>query len=170
MLQIATSKIHWDSISSYLIDPNVSEERAVFGFASIEPQNRIQLLDWVKMEGDLVDVAYPYHIALSDKARQSIIKHAHDHNLALIEFHSHPLSSFAQFSFSDLSGFDEWVPHVMWRLPERPYIAVVKAVENFDALYWETKGSSPRSELEFHVGDSVLTPTGFTIKGLASNE
>jgi hypothetical protein len=93
---------------------------------------------------------------------------------SLIEFHSHPAPWPAQFSGSDFHGFDEFVPHVLWRLKGRPYAAVVVAPRGFDALAWVT---SPRQLLGVNavvLGNEKIFPTGLSLnaalQGLVWND
>jgi proteasome lid subunit RPN8/RPN11 len=102
----------------------------------------------------------PHHLALTDEVRAYVIKHAWELGGSLAEVHSHESGPPAWFSPTDLDGFDEWVPHVRWRLAGRPYIAIVFADESFDALVWEDDVPGPLSAL--HVGDASLKPTGIT--------
>ena len=100
-----------------------------------------------------------YHIELTDECRRETIKRAHDLGAGIVEFHSHPLSKTACFSPSDRSGFEEYVPHVMWRLKNRPYGAVVVGPSNFDSLYWDADPLVPTGTLAIQVGGQVLLPT-----------
>lgn len=43
----------------------------------------------------------------------------------------------AKFSWSDWYGFQDFVPHIQWRLPGRPYGALVFTQKTFDGLYWK---------------------------------
>lgn len=102
-----------------------------------------------------------YHVELADEIRPEVIKRAWDEDACLIEAHSHVDGS-ARFSWSDLAGFDEWVPHMRWRLQGRPYAALVFAPEGFDALVWDGEGSAiPVEALEI-IGVATHTPTGQT--------
>ena len=83
-----------------------------------------------------------FYLELTDETRAMVIKRAHDLDAGLIECHSHPGQHGACFSWSDLHGFDEFVPHVHWRLPGRAYAAIVFACDSVDALVW----ARPRAE------------------------
>lgn len=103
-----------------------------------------------------------YYLELRDETRAQVIKRAHDLGASLIECHSHPGQHGACFSWSDLHGFDEFVPHVLWRLKGRPYAAIVVAADSFDALVWQA-GSPDHEALDSIVTDvGELTPTGLT--------
>lgn len=109
------------------------------------------------------EVQSPHYLELTDETRAGVIKRAHDLEAGLVEVHTHPGWRTASFSWSDLSGFDEFVPHVMRRLPGRPYLAVVVTPQDFDALVWLEYRSAP-SPLEFlSVGAHRMRPTGLTL-------
>lgn len=103
-----------------------------------------------------------FYLELSDMTRADVIKRAHDLGAGLIECHSHPGQRQACFSWSDLHGFDEFVPHVMWRLKGKPYAAVVLAPGSFDALAWSATGVEPQQVDEIVTEHGGLRPTGLT--------
>lgn len=109
----------------------------------------------------------PYYLALSDEVRARVLGRATELGGCLVETHSHAFGP-AGFSPTDLSGFEEWVPHVRWRLGNRPYVALVFAGESFDALVWEgDSGPVPLAQLDVS-GVGALAPTGITFDRLAS--
>lgn len=77
-----------------------------------------------------------YHIELDHDEHARVIKAAFAQQACLIEFHSHRSDYPARFSLSDLAGFEEFVPHVRWRLANRPYAAIVWHETSFDGLLW----------------------------------
>lgn len=77
-----------------------------------------------------------YHLELTDEERAKAIKRAYDLGASLVEAHSHTFHGVARFSGSDLAGFEEFIPHVWWRLRGRPYMALVVTRSGFDALAW----------------------------------
>ena len=79
-----------------------------------------------------------YYLELTSETRAAIIKRAHDLGAFVIELHSHPCQVEAEFSWSDMSGFQQFVPHIRWRLKERPYAALVFTATSFDSLVWDT--------------------------------
>lgn len=102
------------------------------------------------------------HIELSEYTQARIIKAAFDRCACLVEFHSHRSRSPAQFSWSDLDGFKDFVPHVRWRLGGRPYAAAVFHKGSFDGLVWH--GESPVPLKEITVGDRAgYRATGLTL-------
>lgn len=113
------------------------------------------------------EVQSNYHIHLSDKVRQTIIKKAWDNNQCIIETHSHRGIGYkAQFSYSDISGFNEFVPHVRWRLKYRPYIALVFTEKDFDALVWYGETNEPFPLEQIKLGGNFIMPTNITIESL----
>jgi len=103
-----------------------------------------------------------YYLELRDDIRAQVIKRAHDLGASLIECHSHPGQRGACFSWSDLHGFDEFVPHVMWRLKGRPYAAIVMAPDSFDALVWRGGGAPPEVLVRVDTESASFKPTCLT--------
>lgn len=114
------------------------------------------------------DFQSAYHVTLADEVRGHVIARAWQIGGSLVEVHSHGGGAPASFSRSDLWGFEEWVPHVRWRLQGRTYVALVFAENSFDALVWEEgrDGPSPLAELTVD-GGATLVPTGRTYRRLA---
>jgi hypothetical protein len=104
-----------------------------------------------------------FGIELSDACRGSVIKRAHELNASLIEMHSHPLAGTVEFSPSDRNGFSDFVPHVWWRLKQRPYAAIVVGPRGFDSLCWFSNCGRPDCVLELQVAERLITPTGLTL-------
>jgi hypothetical protein len=107
---------------------------------------------------------YSDYLELADEARVRIIKHAHALKACLVEIHSHPWTWPAEFSPSDRAGLKETVPHMRWRLKERPYLAVVVAQTSYDALVWALAGDEP-APLVVEVDGERLLPTGRSLGG-----
>jgi hypothetical protein len=104
------------------------------------------------------------HVCLSDEMRAELIKWAWDSGLSLVEAHSHGNWVPARFSGSDLWGFDEWVPHLWWRLGGRPYAALVTASKTFDAIAWIEGPRTPEQVDSFEVGRESIAATGETLR------
>jgi hypothetical protein len=100
--------------------------------------------------GDGYAVQTDQHVVVADETRAEMIQWAWRENLSLVEIHSHGDWAPAQFSGSDIYGFQEWVPHLWWRLRRRPYAAIVSAGDTFDAWAWTLDPQRPLqvSELE----------------------
>jgi proteasome lid subunit RPN8/RPN11 len=104
-----------------------------------------------------------YHLALTDDVRGEVISRAWEKGGALIEAHSHPGAREAEFSWTDLRGFDEWVPHVRWRLRGATYIALVFAESDFDALVWAGEHNDPTPLTRLSAGELDLQPSNLTL-------
>lgn len=102
------------------------------------------------------------HLALSDDMRAEVLSRAWSHGGGLVEAHSHPGAHSACFSPTDLSGFDEWVPHVRWRLQGAPYVALVFAGSDFDALVWSHESGEPQALDSLYAGEREQWPSNLT--------
>ena len=123
-------------------------EQVAFAYATWESTERaFRLLDWCPVLPESFAVQTQVYFELTDKARASAIKRAHDLKASLVEIHSHRVGSVARFSDSDLAGVAEFVPHVWWRLKGRPYLAVVVAHSGFDGIAWL---SGPHTAIRLH--------------------
>jgi hypothetical protein len=171
-------KATFAEMRAHLLPRSTRNEQAGFAFAraDIEPGVSITFnyVEWLPLHRKDFDHQSPNHLELRDETRARVIKHAHNMRCSLIEFHSHPAPWPAQFSGSDFHGFDEFVPHVLWRLKGRPYAAVVVAPRGFDALAWVT---SPRQLLGVNavvLGNEKIFPTGLSLnaalQGLVWND
>lgn len=101
------------------------------------------LREWRPMPPEAFEYQGAYHVTLRDEMRPEIIRWAWDARACLVEVHSHGDEGIACFSPSDIYGFDEWVPHVRWRLRCLPYAAIVTAGDSFDALAWLNAEDGP---------------------------
>jgi hypothetical protein len=106
-------------------------------------ERRLVASDWWPMSDDEYEVLTDYHVSLTDDVRSRVIKWAWDAGKCLIETHSHGTRGIARFSTSDLYGFEEWVPHIFWRLRGRPYAALVTTDESIDGWAWTTTAAYP---------------------------
>ncbi|HLF79753.1 MAG TPA: hypothetical protein VJB57_19905 [Dehalococcoidia bacterium] len=108
-----------------------------------------------------------YHISLTDKAQAELIKVAWAKKAALVELHCHLGFQFpSQFSYSDLLGLEEFVPHVRWRLKGEPYAALVVGPNDFDGLVWIK--DSPELLDAVIVNGQILSSTALTLRALQS--
>jgi hypothetical protein len=107
------------------------------------------------------DLQLPWHLALADEERASVIKWAHDREGALVEVHVHHDGDPVALSPSDRAGLNEFVPHVWWRLRHQPYMDLVFGESTFDGLVWRVGPGVPES-LEALIVDGRITrmPTG----------
>ena len=99
-----------------------------------------------------------YYLELHDDALQEMIVRAHRTNTALIEAHSHPFTRGPRVRFSnfDCDGLADTGPHVSWRLPDRPYAALVFGRDAFDSLYWEGRARRPQGSVDLLVAGQLL--------------
>jgi hypothetical protein len=158
----------YKDIIAHLLPNGDTRESAAFIFADFHEDNRSLILSaqgyfLISQEG--FTVQQDDYIELSDESRIAIIKKAHQTNTALIELHSHPCESpwSAAFSLADMAGFDETVPHMWWRLPGRPYAAIVVSPCGFDSLVWSKDPRSPQSLTALRVDGEIFKPTGMTL-------
>lgn len=134
------------TLVKHLLPPGATCEEAAFGFASTRSENGrliFALLELLPVPPEGFVERSRYFLHLTDEMRGRVIKRAHDLSASLIEFHSHPLQPHAEFSPSDRTGFQEFVPHVKWRLKGRPYAAFVFTPTTFDALAWVSDVAAP---------------------------
>lgn len=128
----------WTQLETHLRRSHV-EEAAVM-YAAVERRGDGITFSAIELEAfQPTDFAYQsdLHIELREAAQQRVIKRAWSLGCALIEVHSHVNGRHvAEFSGSDLAGFEEFVPHVWWRLRGQPYVAIVMAPSGIDAMVW----------------------------------
>lgn len=129
-----------------------------------DDRSQLEFVDWDAITGQDYKSRSAFHLWLSDEMRAHVIKRAHDLDAALVEFHSHPGDEPARFSSSDFSGFSEFVPHVLWRLPDRPYSALVFTNTNFDGLVWLSDEKHPIQLNGISVEEEILKPTTLSLK------
>lgn len=140
-------------------------EQVGFFLAVWQPARRALVIgDWRPLSAKDLEYRNEFHVSLKDHVRPRIIKWAWDSNASLVEAHSHGSFGIATFSPSDLSGFEEWVPHVRWRLRGAPYAAIVTGLEAFDGLSWIDSATDPEQleRIELDDGTSVEA-TGATL-------
>jgi hypothetical protein len=142
-------------------------EQVGFFLADFDTEgNAFILREWRPMPPEAFEFQSAYHVTLRDEMRPEIIKWAWDAGACLVEVHSHGDKGIAWFSPSDLYGFDEWVPHVRWRLRGRPYAAIVTAGDSFDALAWLDNEKGPVQVTALEVDGVAHAPTARTLPRL----
>ncbi len=162
---LLTDEIH-STLLDHLLPADSLVEQAGFLFADCHEcagGHRFECREWMSISADGCAVQTPWSLELTDQTRAEVIKRAHDLRASIIEFHSHPQQDVAAFSPSDLAGFEDFVPHVWWRLKGRPYGAVVVSPTGFDAVIWTESPKSPARLDRMLVGGRRLVPTGRTI-------
>ena len=165
MLELPEEAYH--TLLAHLLSADSEVEEAAFVFAHGAVERGDTVFRYVerlaiKPEGFLH--RSEGYLELTDETRARVIKRAHDLGASIAEFHSHPYSGRAVFSLSDRAGLTEFVPHALWRLKGRPYIAVVIAPTSFDGLVWVSDAKTPRPLDGIMVDGRVLRPTGLTLR------
>jgi hypothetical protein len=152
----------------HLLPKRQRNEEAAFGFArAVEGQDgAFELFDWRPILPVEFAFQSDYHLQLGDQARMEVIKHAHDLNASIVEFHSHLIEGPPEFSWSDIKGFKETVPHCLWRLKGKPYLAVVVSRAGFDGLVWFSKEGLPVQLDMIRAGRMRLNASGGTFPKL----
>lgn len=161
----------YGSLQAHLLPAGSLVEQAAFVYTRVERDSNgnvaFKFVEYAPVQPTGFSTQHSYYLELSDEQHASVIKRAHELNASIVEFHSHPGPYPARFSPSDMEGFAEFVPHVWWRLKNRPYLAVVVAPSGFDALAWVDSPSAPV------VPDAIvldakrrLAPTGLTLQSL----
>lgn len=169
-LFIDLTEQQYKDIWQHLLPEGANCESAAFIFAAFHEANHTLVLktqDYFLVGRDGFKAQYDNFIELSDESRIDIIKKAHLTNTALIELHSHPFNNpwAAAFSLADMNGFEETVPHMWWRLPGRPYAAIVVSPCGFDSLVWLKDPHTPKCLTALRVDGELRNPTGITLGG-----
>ena len=125
----------------------------------------LKVIEATKLAASDFAVQEGEYLEMADATRARLIKRAHDLGASLVEMHSHPGPWPAAFSPSDRMGLKETVPHMWWRLKGRPYLAIVVAPSDFDALLWLDNPHVPRPLDGVLAGKRLLRPTNKSLKG-----
>ena len=161
MVKIAIEAELWQAARSHL---DASAERVGFFLADWLPVDRCFAVHaWRPINDGAVGFSDDVHVELPDDARQEVIKWASVAGGCLIEAHSHGRWSPAAFSPYDLRGLDDWVQHLWWRLPDRPYAAIVTSHIDFDALAW-IAGPAVAEQVDGVIADGYLAATKATLQ------
>lgn len=144
-------------------------EKVAFAYADFA-DGRFDIADLQPMSGDDVASRSDRHVELHDDVRPRLISTASARGLSLVEAHSHGPRGHAAFSPSDLHGFEEWVPHLWWRLRGQPYAALVMAGDRWDALAWINGPRDPQRvaaiEVTSRSDTRLVVPTSATFRTL----
>jgi len=163
----------WEEVNTHLLPKGAKTEEAGFAFATHKAANNsliIEIVEWMPLCNSDFSKQYGDYLELTSETRSRIIKHAHVSGTSLVEFHSHPFPYPAAFSYADKVGLQEFVPHVMWRLPNRPYTAIVVAPSGFDSLVWTDSKSSPSSIKHVVTESQNFSPTNISINSWSNHE
>ena len=157
----------FDEIIEHLVPVPHDIEHSGFILASQqEGTGDLTADEWHPCEVDDYEFQSAYHIELKAALYSSIIKLAHENNYAIIELHSHLHQESVHFSPTDWAGLNELVPRVMWRLPDRPYVAIVVSTSGYDALLWNKKNTSPEALSAILCNGKQLIPTNISINSI----
>lgn len=154
----------------HLLPEPLGLEQAAFAFSEIiisGDTTEIIVRDiYLAQAADFFEQASDY-LELTDEARIKIIKMAHSTGTSILETHSHPFPSkwAAAFSMADINGFNEIVPHMWWRLNNRPYAAIVVAPMGFDGLLWDKNPHEPRQIDGIKTNEYLIEATCQTLGG-----
>jgi hypothetical protein len=166
-----TATLHIDPakfnlLMGHLFRPGKEKEQGAFLFAELTKEQEsfsFEVIDQLQLKGDDFHEQEEDYLELSEVTWPKVIKHAHAVQACLVEVHSHIGPWDAAFSISDRRGLRGTVPHVWWRLNNRPYIALVFTKNGFDALVWL---DSPRNPLPLDcisVDGVKMKPTNHSI-------
>lgn len=156
----------YQDFRKYLISKKAKSEGVAFIFATIARTSDIiqfQFKNWYPVQPDEYEYQSLGYVELKDEMRPKIIKIAFDLDASIVELHTHPYPEPARFSPSDLRGFDDFVPHVRWRLNGKPYAAIVFSNFDFDGLVWIDNPRKPQQLTEIIVGDQHFNSNGLTL-------
>lgn len=157
----------FSQISTHLIPGNMEVEEVAFVFAALIQKNNEKIFlykdHWLLQPDDFAFQS-SYYFELTDETQANLIKKAHDLNASIIEFHSHVDQPSARFSHTDWTGFLEFVPHVFWRLKNKPYAAVVVTPGSFDAIAWMNAADKPELLKAIRVDGTLHHPTNNSYK------
>jgi len=157
----------YEDLLSHLLPLHARTEEAAFIFATPERSPAgltFKFVEALKMKPQDFAVQHADYLELTDSARAGVIKRAHDLGASIIEVHSHVGPWRAAFSYSDVNGLKDIVPHIWWRLRGRPYAAIVVATDGFDALVWAEDPHAPCALDELVAGDRVLQATNISLR------
>ena len=157
----------------HLLPPRFRAEEAAFVYVTPKTERDatvFKYLEWIPVPPDGFASRSAFHFELTDETRGAVIKRAHDLDASLVELHSHDGFRPGQFSPSDLAGFEEFVPHVWWRLKGRPYLAVVASRTGFDGLVWMSDPKTPDRLDGIRIAEQLLLPTGLSSLTLADHD
>jgi len=125
--------------------------------------DHMQEVVWAHLRSNDVDEEAAFLFAEPEFTAKGITLHVRGSYLVPsqdFECHAHPGWRPAVFSIYDFEGFSEFVPHVRWRLQDRPYAAIVVAGTTFDALAWIEPGNpTPVAVDAVTSASEILYPT-----------
>lgn len=153
---------------SHLLCQDTMCEQAAFLFCRTESADNgivFEPVDQAFLSSHDFIAQHSNYLELADETKIKLIKRAHVLGTSLAEFHSHPGPWPAAFSLSDRMGLKETVPHMRWRLQQRPYLAVVVAPSGFDALVWSHNARIPEPLVGIDIDGTFMKPTNASLGG-----
>ena len=152
------SEGQYRELRSALVCEGYAHERGAFLFASLAGDGDLDVVDVVVLKPSDFAKQTAYSLDLRDAVLQEMIVRAHRTNTVLIEAHTHPFTEGPRVSFSlfDCDGLADIGSQMSWRLPGRPYVALVFGRDAFDSLYWEGRGREPRGSVDLVVAGQLL--------------
>jgi hypothetical protein len=161
-----TSDMH-ASILAHLFPKGDKREQGGFLFCKFDEKSQtFDSSEWLPLKGtDYAEQANDY-LELADETRAMIIKKAHDMNASIVELHCHLGPSKATFSIADWLGFNEFVPHILWRLKNKPYAALVFAHNSVDGFTWLNRDAKPIAVTSIETELTQYPTTGLSINAL----
>lgn len=165
-LRVELSRECHRGLWAFLVREGDEREHGAFLFAKPQGEGLLELVDAELLQpGHFESQGFGY-LELRDGALQDMILRAHQSETALIEAHSHPFSDERDVSFSpfDKAGLREVAPHVTWRLPGRPYVALVFGSKAFDGLFWSSPEPAPTGAVDLVVDGCLLPGTGESLR------
>ena len=162
MARLAVDSDLYEALGAHL---NARAEQIGFFLAEWQSKERLFVLrNWWAVPPEGLEHQSDFHVSLTEDVRAEAIKWAWDSGTCLVEAHSHGFWGSAKFSPSDLWGFEDWVPHLWWRLRGRPYAAIVTAGDTFDAIAWiDAPNAVEQIESLDIKGSDPILPTGRTL-------
>jgi hypothetical protein len=155
----------WAEATNHLFE---RPEQVGFFLARYDPSaRRFTLTHWRALAQAELAYRSDHHVEITDDAKTAAIKWATREDAVLVEAHSHGRRGDPEFSYSDLSGFRDWVPHVRWRLRGGPYAAIVVAGEELDALAWIDETPEQVETIEV---TRTLRASGDTLQSIGRRE
>lgn len=154
-------------IQRHLFPKGDRREQGGFLFSRFdEGKQEFVVIEWLSLTGSDYAFQERDYLELSDSTRASLIKKAHDMQASLIEIHCHPGQFKVAFSLADWMGFHEFVPHIRWRLANRPYAALVFGHECVDGFAWVGEQKLPVNVKGINTGKAFHATTGNSMNAL----
>jgi hypothetical protein len=156
----------YNEIKHHLLPQNQKFEEAAFVYSSVNVLGRqmeLNYLEWYAIKPKDYLSRSAYHFELTHEMNSRIIKRAHDLNSSIIELHSHLDHKPVRFSYTDWQGFSEFVPHVLWRIKNKPYSAIVITKQGIDALIWVESFNKPLGLNELIIGNEKIIPSNYSL-------